>query len=49
MGCLAGIAVLSALEIIDWPLAIIITAGHLLAEQRRSSTVRAFGEALEQA
>jgi hypothetical protein len=45
----AGIATLAALEIIDWPLAVIIAAGHLLADQRRSSTLHAFGEALEQA
>jgi hypothetical protein len=45
----AGIATLAALEIIDWPLAVIIAAGHLLADQRRSRTLHAFGEALEQA
>jgi hypothetical protein len=45
----AGIAVLAALEIIEWPVAVIIAAGHLLADQRRSSTLHAFGEALEQA
>jgi hypothetical protein len=46
---LAGIATLTALEIIEWPIALVIAAGHLLAEQRRSNTMRAFGEALEQA
>jgi hypothetical protein len=45
----ASIATLAALEIIDWPLAVIIAAGHLLADQRRSRTLHAFGEALEQA
>jgi hypothetical protein len=45
----AGIATLTALEIIEWPVAAVIATGHLLAEQRRSNTLRAFGEALEQA
>jgi hypothetical protein len=45
----AGIATLTALEIIEWPVAVVIAAGHLLAEQRRSNTVHAFGDALEQA
>jgi hypothetical protein len=44
----AGIATLTALEIIEWPVAVILAAGHLLAEQRRSNTLHAFGEALEQ-
>jgi hypothetical protein len=46
---LAGIATLAALEIIDWPLAVVIAAGHLLTDQRSSKTMHAFGEALEQA
>lgn len=46
---LAGIATLTALEIIEWPVAVMIAAGHLLAEQRRSNALHAFGEALEQA
>ena len=46
---LAGIATLVALEIIEWPLACIIAAGHVLADQRRNATLHAFGEALEQA
>jgi hypothetical protein len=45
----AGIATLAFLEIIDWPLAIVIAAGHLMAEQRRSKTLHAFGAALEEA
>jgi hypothetical protein len=46
---IAGIATLTALEIIEWPVAVLIAAGHLLAEQRRSNTMHAFGDALEQA
>lgn len=45
----AGVATLAALEIIEWPIAVLIAAGHLLAEQRRSKSLHAFGEALEQA
>ena len=44
----AGIATLTALEMIEWPVVAILAAGHLLAEQRRSNTLHAFGEALEQ-
>jgi hypothetical protein len=44
----AGIATLTALEIIEWPVAVILATGHLLAEQRRSNTLHAFGAALEQ-
>jgi hypothetical protein len=47
LGYLAGLATLAALEIIEWPLACVIAAGHLLADQRRSSILHAFGEALE--
>ena len=46
---LVGIGALAALEIIEWPVACIIAAGHLLADQRRSATLHAFGEALEEA
>jgi hypothetical protein len=35
---LAYLAALTALEIIEWPIALVIAAGHLLAEQRRSNT-----------
>jgi hypothetical protein len=45
----AGVALLAALEIIEWPLACVIAAGHLLADQRRSAALHAFGEALEEA
>lgn len=46
---LAGITALAALEIIEWPVAVLIAAGHVLADQRRSATLHSFGEALEQA
>ena len=45
-GALAGLA---ALEIIDWPIALIIGAGHALAENHHNKVAEELGEALEQA
>jgi hypothetical protein len=44
-----GIAALAALEIIEWPVAVAITAGHLLASQQHNRTLEQLGEALEEA
>ncbi|SCG49758.1 hypothetical protein [Micromonospora inositola] len=43
----AGLGVLAALQVIEWPLALVITAGHLLADQHMSGLVKGVGEALE--
>ncbi|GIJ79527.1 hypothetical protein SAMN05443287_107176 [Micromonospora phaseoli] len=45
----AGIGVLTALQVIEWPLALVITAGHLLADQHLSGLAKGVGEALETA
>ncbi|GGO06866.1 hypothetical protein [Micromonospora parathelypteridis] len=45
----AGLGVLAALQVIEWPIAIVITAGHLLADQHFSGLVRGVGEALQDA
>jgi hypothetical protein len=45
----AGIGVLAALQVIEWPLALVITAGHLLADQHLSGLAQGVGEALESA
>jgi hypothetical protein len=45
-GALAGLA---ALEIIDWPIALAIGAGHALAENHHNKVAKELGEALEQA
>lgn len=45
-GALAGLA---ALEIIDWPIALAIGAGHALASNRHSKVVQELGQALEDA
>jgi hypothetical protein len=46
---LAGIVALTAVEIIEWPVAIALAAGHLLADQRRNKALHDFGQALEEA
>ncbi|TDC46773.1 hypothetical protein E1258_29180 [Micromonospora sp. KC207] len=45
----AGLGVLAALQVIEWPLALVITAGHLLADQHLSGLAKGIGEALESA
>jgi hypothetical protein len=45
-GALAGLA---ALEIIDWPIAVVIGAGHALASNHHSKIAQELGEALEDA
>ncbi|MEH0845085.1 hypothetical protein V6U81_22115 [Micromonospora sp. CPCC 205711] len=45
----AGLGVLAALQVIEWPLALVITAGHLLSDQHMSGLVKGVGEALESA
>lgn len=42
-----GVAALLALEIIDWPLALIIAAGHALTHQQNHRNLEEFGQALE--
>ncbi|MHB1533563.1 MAG: hypothetical protein ACYC1D_02950 [Acidimicrobiales bacterium] len=45
----AGVALLTALEMIDWPVALILTAGRLMADNRNHQTLQAFGDALDHA
>jgi hypothetical protein len=45
-GALAGLA---ALEIIDWPIAVAIGAGHALASNHHNKVAQELGEALEDA
>ncbi len=45
-GALAGLA---ALEIIDWPIALAIGAGHALASNHHSKVAQELGAALEDA
>jgi hypothetical protein len=46
---LAGVAVLAVVDAIEWPVAVLLGAGHVLASKRRNKVVREFGEALEKA
>ncbi|MCO5994281.1 hypothetical protein [Actinoallomurus rhizosphaericola] len=45
----AGLGVLTALELVEWPVALAIGAGHLLADQQHSRVLHALGEAMEEA
>lgn len=44
-----GVVALVALECIEWPIALILATGKLLADNRHSAVLREFGEALEDA
>ena len=42
-----AVGVLVALEVIEWPIAILLTAGHALTSQHHNRAIREFGEVLE--
>ncbi|CAM3239669.1 hypothetical protein BST27_24650 [Mycobacterium intermedium] len=44
-----GLAALAALELIDWPVALVIATGHALASNHHNKLLEEFGEALEDA
>ncbi|OBB82770.1 hypothetical protein A5760_12140 [Mycobacterium colombiense] len=44
-----GLAALAALELIDWPVALVIAAGHLLASSHHNKLLEELGEAMEEA
>ena len=46
---LAGIDVLTAVEILEWPVALVLAVGHQLAHSHHGRVLREFGEALEEA
>jgi hypothetical protein len=46
---LGGVATLAVLGVVEWPVATVIGAGHLLAHQHHLRLLHDFGEALEQA
>jgi hypothetical protein len=43
-----GLAALAAVGLLDWPVAIVIVAGHALADQHWSRVASGMGEALEE-
>ena len=45
----AGIGALAALEIVEWPVALLVAVGHALAADQHHRSLEAFGEALESA
>jgi len=45
----AGVGVLTAIELLEWPVALVLTVGKLLADNRSHRTLRSLGEALEEA
>ncbi|MDX6237960.1 MAG: hypothetical protein QOG10_2775 [Kribbellaceae bacterium] len=44
-----GIAAVAALGFLEWPVAAVLAAGHLLAEDHHHRLIHDFGEALEEA
>jgi hypothetical protein len=46
---IGGLAVLAVVGLLEWPVAALLGLGHGLATNRHNKTVRAFGEALEEA
>ena len=46
---LAGVGLLAAVDVVEWPVALLLVAGHALAKRRRDKVLKGFGEALEQA
>ncbi|HKA04699.1 MAG TPA: hypothetical protein VKD67_10225 [Acidimicrobiales bacterium] len=45
----AGLGILAAAEIIEWPLAVTLSVGHMLIEATRRPGLQALGEAFEAA
>ena len=45
----AGLGLLAVFEIVEWPVALIVGVGHMLADQRHWRLAQAVGEALEEA
>jgi hypothetical protein len=44
---LGGVGVLAVVGAIEWPVAVVLGAGHALAANHRNKVLREFGEALE--
>ena len=43
-----GLAALAAFELIDWPVAVVIVAGHILASNHHNKLLEELGEAMEE-
>ncbi|HTM84749.1 MAG TPA: hypothetical protein VL179_07575 [Mycobacterium sp.] len=44
-----GLAVLTAFDLIEWPVALVIAAGHVMANNQRSRIIEELGKAIEDA
>jgi hypothetical protein len=42
-----GLAALAAFELIDWPVALVIAAGHIMANTHHNRILEELGEAME--
>jgi len=47
VGWYAGLAVMAAVEVIEWPLAILMMLGHELAHRAHTEALRDFAEGVE--
>jgi hypothetical protein len=47
LGWYAGLAVMAAVEIIEWPLALMMMLGHEIAHRTHSQALRDFAEGIE--
>jgi len=47
LGWYAGLAVMAAIEIIEWPLAIVMMLGHEIAHRAHSQALRDFAAGVE--
>jgi hypothetical protein len=45
----AGLGLLAVFEIVEWPVALMVGTGHMLADQQHRRVLHALGEALEEA
>ncbi|WP_116374982.1 hypothetical protein [Mycobacterium sp. MFM001] len=43
-----GLAALAAFELIDWPVALVIAAGHILASNHHNKLLEELGQAMEE-
>ncbi|OBJ60378.1 hypothetical protein [Mycobacterium sp. 1423905.2] len=43
-----GLAALAVFELIDWPVALVIAAGHVMASNHHNKLLEEFGEAMEE-
>jgi hypothetical protein len=44
-----ALGVLAATEIVEWPIALVLATGQVLAENQRNRVIQELGEALEDA